>query len=150
MSDRDQMQADAVNRARDMYRRSQSYNMGSLPNGYNGNIRETQSSTHPSNSNQKSTQNQSAKQESGNRTVNPQHEPAQPPTQTAQQPSARSEESSPQAESNPPLAEQNQQNDFLESIFQDKERALIILLIALLGEEGANTSMLLALMYLLM
>lgn len=123
MSDKDKMQADAVNRAREMYRRSQNYNVNNLPNGYNGNIRENHK---PSKS-----------------------DPITPPVieEDGQEPSV---------ENQMPIIEESSKtvkapSDPLEAFLKDKERALIILLIALLsGEERANTSLVLALMYLIM
>lgn len=122
MSDKDKMQADAVNRAREMYRRSQNYNVNNLPNGYNGNIRE----------NHKSSKN----------------DPITPPV-IEEEKEASTESQTPIIDESPKTVKAP--NDPLEAFLKDKERALIILLIALLsGEERANTSLVLALMYLIM
>ena len=48
------------------------------------------------------------------------------------------------------LNNNGQSNNFLETLLADKERTLIILLIALLGEEKANAPLLLALMYIIL
>ncbi|MBQ3692855.1 MAG: hypothetical protein II931_06010 [Clostridia bacterium] len=132
MSDMDKMQADAVNRAKDMYsRRTPGYSANGFPSGYNGNMK-----TNP---------NISAEKHS---------RPGTPPTE----PEHKHEEDPPQIdnarEHNGSTAEQENVNqpksaDFLDTVLADKEKALIILLIALLNEEKASSSLLLALMYLI-
>lgn len=138
MNEMDRMQADAANRARDMYRRSQNYqgyNVNSLPNGYNGSMRESKK-LRPNDKNDN--------QESVNETVSETTE------EIAENPvsDSLSEKNPPQNENNVPLTGLG--GDFLDQLLGDKERTLIILLIALLNEERANTSLLLALMYLIM
>lgn len=154
MSDREQMQADAVSRAKDMYRRSQTYNMSGLPTGYNGNMRENQNNSHQNKPQQNQPPKNSPPQQ--NNTNNTNNTNAQnssvPDTEQTEQstPQSATERQSPQNSNIAMPSVNNQGNDFLEAVFQDKERALIILLIALLGEERANTSLMLALMYLMM
>lgn len=120
MSEKDRIQADAVSRAKEMYRRSQNYNVNSLPNGYNGSMRDNHQVPKDDSSAEKEEQKESSEEEftvpvSGNEV-------------------------------------QNSKNvsDPLEIFLKDKERALIVLLIALLSDERANTSLVLALMYLIM
>lgn len=124
MSEKDKIQADAVSRAKEMYRRSQNYNVNSLPNGYNGSMRDE------------------------HRT--PKSEPAaKKPTEKRESPPEHTEDTiSPVTEESP--GNIKSPSDPLDVFLKDKERALIVLLIALLYEERANTSLVLALMYLIM
>lgn len=138
MNEMDRMQADAVSRAKDMYRRSQNhqgYNVSSLPNGYNGNMRESK----------KLQPNENAKSEKGTKEVI--SEIAEDAAKEAVTDSIV-ETISPQNENNAPLADIG--GDFLDQLLGDKEKTLIVLLIALLSEEKASTSLMLALMYLIM
>lgn len=131
MNETDRMQADAVSRAKDMYRRSQGYNANSLPNGYNGSFRDTR----PTNN----THNNNNNNNKGNTNSSPAEEIiseiAEEAIKEAIEPNHKS---------------QSKGLDIFESLLQDKERTLIILLIILLSEEKANTSLVLALMYLIM
>lgn len=128
MNDKDRLQTEAVNRAKEMYRRSQSTGLNSLPNGYKGNIKENRQP--PTTENHDKEDNK--KKESFN------HD-----EESSAETNSRTENTSFQNEA-------VQCSDPLESFLQDKEKALIVLLIALLSEERANTSLVLALMYLIM
>ena len=132
MSDMDKMQADAVNRAREMYsRRTPGYSANGFPSGYNGNMK-----TNP---------NISAEKHSrpGTPPTEPEHKPIEePPTiDNTHKHNGGTEESE--------SINQPEAADFLDTVLADKEKALIILLIALLNEEKASSSLLLALMYLI-
>ena len=124
MSEKDRIQADAVSRAKEMYRRSQNYNVNSLPNGYNGSMRDEHRTPKSETAPKKPTEKQEQPSEHTEKTISP-----------------VTEESSGNIKS---------PSDPLEVFLKDKERALIVLLIALLYEERANTSLVLALMYLIM
>ena len=149
MSEMDKLQADAVNRARDMYRRSQNYNVNSFPNGYNGNIREqTQKAS--------DTEKVAVKNVTGQKTQRQQIQSAvQKTAEEKSNDTVKEEDNNTKPHENIETTSNLQQSgnirgDLLDIILSDKERTLIILLIALLNEEGANTSLLLALMYLIM
>lgn len=120
MSEKDRIQADAVSRAKEMYRRSQNYNVNSLPNGYNGSMRD----------NHQVQKGDSAAEKEEQKEVN-EEEAAVPVSENEMHYSKNI-------------------SDPLEMFLKDKERALIVLLIALLSDERANTSLVLALMYLIM
>lgn len=138
MNEMDRMQADAVSRAKDMYRRSQNhqgYNVSSLPNGYNGNMRESK----------KLQPNENAKSDKGTKEVI--SDIAEEVVKEAVTDSIV-ESITPQNENNSLPAYSD--GDFLDRLLGDKEKTLIVLLIALLSEEKASTSLMLALMYLIM
>ena len=159
MSEMDKLQADAVNRARDMYRRSQNYNVNSFPNGYNGNIREqAQKANDTENVAIKNVtgQNVAGQNVAGQKTQRQQIQSAvQKTAEEKPNDTVKEEDTDTKAHENTQATSNLQQSgnirgDFLDILLSDKERTLIILLIALLNEEGANTSLLLALMYLIM
>lgn len=130
MSDMDKMQADAIGRAREMYsRRTPIYSANSFPNGYNGNMRN--SSSNSTNSKQRS--------ESKPPPV-PENDLYDETEKTGEVSDCSDNENKLQPQTSP---------DIFDSLFADKEKALIILLIALLNEEKASSSLLLALMYLI-
>ncbi len=128
MNDKDRLQAEAVSRAKEMYRRSQSVGLNSLPNGYKGNIRENR---------------QPPKNENSEKADDEKKENFNFDDKSGAETKDCTENTSFQNES-------VQCSDPLENFLQDKEKALIVLLIALLSEERANTSLVLALMYLIM
>lgn len=122
MSDISKMQADAANRAKEMYsRRTPQYNTNSFPSGYNGSIKKHEPKTSEEAQEETQAQNDNASKPEQQETVNPTVTPT-------------------------PLMQTDK--DFLDTILADKEKALIILLIALLNEENVSSSLLLALMYL--
>lgn len=124
MSDMDKMQQDAVNRAREMYsRRTPSYHAGTFPSGYNGNIKRRVSAAHRS-------------------------EESFPQSEPANEENITEEQDKPQE--NAEQSEVSKEESFLDTLLSDKERTLIILLLALLNEEKADTSLMLALMYIIM
>lgn len=154
MSEMDKLQADAVNRARDMYRRSQNYNVNSFPNGYNGNIREQ--SQKANDTENVAIKNVTGQNVAGKKTQRQQIQSAvQKPAEEKPNDTVKEEDKDTTFHENTQSTSNLQQSgnirgDFLDILLSDKERTLIILLIALLNEEGANTSLLLALMYLIM
>lgn len=142
MSDMDKMQADAVNRAREMYsRRSPSYSAGGFPSGYNGNMKANPNITPERNS------------QSGNFSMHShtKHSETEPEPETKPEKNNSPNLEIPYSKENaaPENLSKGQSMDFLDTILADKEKALIILLIALLNEEKASSSLLLALMYLI-
>ena len=60
------------------------------------------------------------------------------------------ENSAPEPSPQPDEETAEREDSFLDVLLSDKERTLIILLLALLSEEKANTSLMLALMYIIM
>lgn len=124
MSDMDKMQQEAANRAKEMYsRRTPSYQSGGFPSGYNGNMKRR---TPPAQRKEESfPQSKAADEEKAIENKEEQHE------------------------SKTNMAESRGEN-FLDTLIADKERTLIILLLALLSEEGADNSLMLALMYIIM
>lgn len=169
------MQTEAISRAREMYRRSQSYNAGTFPGGYSGTagtsaVKHTQ--RQPSSPNGRSGTTTAVRENSP--TAPPQTDTPVPPTTsspTQQTPpptaattattaaTATARESAAQAV--PPVRNSAQpqqggcagtaaESDFWEPLMSDKERTLIILLIAFLCGESSDTPIVLALMYLLM
>lgn len=131
MSEMEKMQADAVSRAREMYsRRSPSYSANGFPSGYNGNIKPNHSPVSDRNSHS---------------VVNHEHEEIE-----STSPEEVTEEAAAAVEIQEEISSKNiHHGDFLDTILADKEKALIILLIALLNEEKASPSLMLALMYLI-
>ena len=122
MSDIDnKRQQEAIDRAREMYsRRTPDYRQQGFPSGYNGNIKRRTSAQ-------------------GNREEKTDHsEEVFEETDTAE------------AEHGQHKANEKPEETFLDMLLNDKERTLIILLLALLSEEKANTSLMLALMYIIM
>ena len=134
MSDMDKMQADAVNRAREMYsRRTPGYSANGFPSGYNGNMK-----TNPNAAAEKHGHHGSSQEHSKPKNIDKEKPP---------EIENKNEHIGSTAE--PQKIHQTQSADFLDTILADKEKALIILLIALLNEEKASSSLLLALMYLI-
>lgn len=130
MSDMDKMQADAIGRAKEMYsRRTPIYSVNSFPNSYNGNMKSS-----PPNSS-------GSKQKSESK-------PPPIPKSDRHDKNENIEESL-DCNDEPTDNQPQTSSDTFDSIFADKEKALIILLIALLNEEKASSSLLLALMYLI-
>lgn len=127
MNDVERMQADAVMRAKEMYnRRTPTYNTG-----YNGNIKYQPKQTNTAYAqNTQNTQNtsniQNIPDNKSDTSINDEQQ-----TKSDNETGAGTE----------------QGYNFLDTLLADKERTLIILLIALLGEEKANAPLLLALMY---
>ncbi len=154
MSEPDKMQTEAISRAREMYRRSQSYNAGTFPNGYSGTA-----GTSSANHTQRQTHSSPQENNTAARTDTQEEKPQTPLTPTnipSPAPTAAAHTTPPQSMPAPPAQAQNisQESapaaDFLEPLMNDKERTLIILLIALLSGEAADAPIVLALMYLLM
>ena len=124
------MQADAVSRAKEMYsRRSPSYEADGFPKGYNGSMK-ANGNTHSENQKLKANDDS---QNTPDSTVTNESDSHNNPV--AQQVSN--------------VSQNVQSTDILTTVLADKERALIILLIALLNEENASPSLMLALMYLI-
>ena len=71
------------------------------------------------------------------------------PAQAPQQPAETAKESAQQEELPlPPEAQEGSaKSDLLAPLFEDKERTLILLLLILLGEEGADSGAMMALLY---
>lgn len=135
-NDMDKMQAEAANRAREMYsRRSPGYSANGFPSGYNGNMK-----TNPNTAAEKHSH-------SGSHQSNSPPESSEPKKNNPPEPDYINEHNNGAAESE--NIHRNRSEDFLDTILADKEKALIILLIALLNEEKASSSLLLALMYLI-
>ncbi len=147
MSEMDKLQADAVNRARDMYRRSQNYNVNSLPNGYNGSMRDQ---AQKNNSSQNPIQQQSQQKTQRQPMKTTANESAEEVVKEVAEDKIIENATQERKEETQNIQQGFHGGDFLDMLLSDKERTLIILLIALLNEEGANTSLLLALMYLIM
>lgn len=151
MSENEQLQADAVNRAKEMYRRSQSYSLNGFPSGYNGSMSsagKAQSAARQPRQEQKSTQ--ADERQSVQNTPNT---PEPPTVQNIQDEPAENESEAVGGcgeKAGETSVGETASGDFLDSLMRDKERALIILLIALLSEEKASASLLLALVYLIM
>lgn len=122
MSDIDnRRQQEAIERAREMYsRRTPDYHTGGFPSGYNGNIKRRTSARADREDNFPQTNSDSMDKSDIN-------------TESEDKTDSKSKEDS-----------------FLDMLLADKERTLIILLLALLSEEKANTSLMLALMYIIM
>ena len=134
MNDMDKMQAEAVNRAREMYsRRSPSYSANGFPSGYNGNMK-----TNPNAAAEKHSQPGSSHEHSKPKSIDKEKPP---------EVEKKNEHIGSTVE--PEEIHQTKSADFLDTVLADKEKALIILLIALLNEEKASSSLLLALMYLI-
>jgi len=140
VSDIDKMQADAVSRAKEMYsRRSPSYEAEGFPKGYNGTMK-TNGNPHSdktvnSGESKDNQDRKSADESVSSREIssNAEHEMEGSNAKYSEKSFSQSERS----------------NDILSTILADKEKALIILLIALLNEENASPSLMLALMYLI-
>lgn len=131
VSDIDKMQADAVSRAKEMYsRRSPSYEADGFPKGYNGTMKPN-GYAHPEDHKQKA--NDESKKT--------------PENSVSSDDSGQKNNPVNQQVSN--VSENGHSGDILTSVLADKERALIILLIALLNEENASPSLMMALMYLI-
>ena len=114
-------QQEAIERAREMYsRRMPEYRTGGFPNGYKGNIK-------------RRTVGQERREESF-----PQNSGDDVENITSGDDKKQNDEKN------------NSESSFLDVLLADKERTLIILLLALLSEEKANTSLMLALMYIIM
>lgn len=127
MNDKEKMQAEAVNQAREMYsRRSPPFPQS----GYNPNVKYIQN-----NSQSQSKPKITAADTSG--------------SGANQNMSNQKNDSADEKSDDSTISKTFRRKDPLESFFADKEKTLIILLIALLNEEKASSSLLLALMYLI-
>ncbi len=125
MNDMDKMQAEAVNRAREMYsRRSPPYSANGFPSGYNGNMK-----TNPN----------AAAEKHGHPVSSQEHS----------KPKNIDNEKPPEIENKNEHIDSTVEPEEIRKTQSAKEKALIILLIALLNEEKASSSLLLALMYLI-
>lgn len=133
MSDMDKMQAEAAERAKEMYsRRSQpQYVKNGFTNGYSGTARINQTTP---------IEKKPIQQEKNlHQVTDRNNEPLE----------NNNEEIKQEVFSLENTANSTGNTDILDTLLADKEKALIILLIALLSEEKSSPSLLLALMYLI-